>query len=61
MLQGSTERQSRGLNEILDDVLTEVNRDITDTNEFVGQNDFVSLLPSKMLEVLMRDSDSDSD
>ena len=46
---------------ILDHVLTDVYRDMATVNEFVGQNDFVSLLPSKMLELLMRDSDSESE
>ena len=35
---------------ILDDVLTDVNGDITDSNEFVSQNDFVSL-PSSLEDV----------
>jgi hypothetical protein len=46
---------------MLDHVLTEVECDFVTGNEFVGQNDFVSLLPSKMLELLMKDSDSESD
>ena len=41
---------------MLDHVLTDVDRDMVTVNEFTGQNDFVSLL-----QLLMRDSDSDSD
>jgi hypothetical protein len=43
--------------EILDNVLSNVERDLTD--EFVVQDDFVSLLPSKILANLIRDNDSD--
>jgi hypothetical protein len=44
---------------MLDHVLTDVH--MTTVNEFTGQDDFVSLLPSKMLHLLMSDNDSDSD
>jgi hypothetical protein len=43
--------------EILDNVLSNVERDLA--NEFVGEDDFVSLLPSKILANLIRDNDSD--
>ena len=46
---------------MLDHVLADVDRDIVSVNEFPGQNHFVSLIPSKMLELFMRDSDSESD
>jgi hypothetical protein len=44
---------------MLDHVLSDVH--MTPGNEFKDQDDFVSLLPVKMLHLLMRDSESESD